>query len=153
MPGDNVATYRIERRLNCVLVFGQVPLNDCVVLAKLCPEGAHLDLALAKQLHATLVMGMPEDLAILAKRVVAGPVPKKIAAKLSPQAIQWLATGARGISSETIFTLITGVSCIKEEDMDIPYDAYDFVRCRLLLEACPEIQARFAEVMLTSSPA
>nr|WP_148270713.1 hypothetical protein [Burkholderia gladioli] len=61
----------------------------------------------------------------------------------SANAVQWLATGERGISSETIFTVLTGLQLVDEDEMSHPLDGWDFRRCCLLLDSCPELAARF----------
>lgn len=53
------------------------------------------------------------------------------------KANEWLATGERGTSSETIFEVITGKK-ITKYGKSHPYDPDDFRRCYLLLKAVPE---------------
>jgi hypothetical protein len=60
---------------------------------------------------------------------------------LSDNAIRWLATGERGLSSDTLFTFTTGVGA-EDEDRGYhgyPHDPDDLRRCRLLLDACPDL--------------
>jgi hypothetical protein len=71
--------------------------------------------------------------------------------KLSENAIQWLANGERGLSSETIFATITGMKVGDYPDKSHPYDPGDLRRCRLLLDACPEIAERLSLMALVSS--
>lgn len=59
--------------------------------------------------------------------------------KLSENAIQWLASCERGISSETIFEMITGVKTVRTMKSH-PHDPADFMRCLKLLDACPEFK-------------
>jgi hypothetical protein len=63
-------------------------------------------------------------------------------------ALDWLARGERGISSEAIFSKMTGVpvSSDRHYDWSIPLDPSDLRRCRLLLEAVPEWQSRLHEM-------
>lgn len=65
---------------------------------------------------------------------------------LSDAEIRWLANGKRGTSSETLFTVLTGVKCLEASEMSHPLDPSDFMRCRLLLEACPELRACLDDV-------
>ncbi len=58
--------------------------------------------------------------------------------EISINACRWLAHGERGVSSETIFSVITGVAATNGWKYCHPYDDGDFRRCRLLLEECPE---------------
>lgn len=64
-------------------------------------------------------------------------------AALSANAVQWLATGERGTSSETIFTVLTGLQLLDDDEMSHPLDGCDFRRCCLLFDSCPELAARF----------
>lgn len=60
--------------------------------------------------------------------------------ELSEKAVLWLANGRRGISSNTIFTHITGVDAMQRSSKSHPYDPDDFDRCLLLLDAVPEFR-------------
>lgn len=71
--------------------------------------------------------------------------------QLSQNAIEWLANGERGLSSETIFTYLTGVNALSDRWATHPCDPADLRRCRLLLEACPELIPKFP-TMAKSSP-
>lgn len=63
----------------------------------------------------------------------------------------WLATGARGISSEAIVSHLTGVPISGRLGLREPCDPSDFRRCELLLRAVP--LARLAlPAMRTVSP-
>jgi len=64
-------------------------------------------------------------------------------------AIEWLKSGHRGTSSETIFKHLTGVPISVWSST--PSDPSDLHRCRLLLDAVPEFAKRFDE-MRTASP-
>lgn len=73
---------------------------------------------------------------------------------LSPEAIRWLASGDRGVSSNTIFTHITGVNALNSWPEGYPHhpcSPWCFRLCQLLLEQCPEIKANF-DLMRTASP-
>jgi len=65
---------------------------------------------------------------------------------LSMNAIQWLANGDRGSSSNTLFTYLTGIDARQRATDDHPFDAWDFRRCRLLLEQCPELKINLDRV-------
>ena len=58
---------------------------------------------------------------------------------LSDNAVMWLATGHRGLSSETLFTFATGVDAEGDHGHHYPHDPDDLRRCRILLEQCPEL--------------
>ena len=70
--------------------------------------------------------------------------------RLSDNAIRWLANGERGLSSETIFTHLTGVDAIGDGWASHPLDPADLRRCRLLLEQCPELLADFPRMAQVS---
>lgn len=66
-----------------------------------------------------------------------------------PQAAaEWLTSGRRGVSSETLFSRMTGLPVSHRCH---PWDPADLDRCRLLLEAVPEWRARIHE-MAEESP-
>lgn len=66
-------------------------------------------------------------------------------------AAEWLRTGERGISSEAIFSHLTGIP-IGGHRLDPPSDPSDLRRCRLLLHAVPAFRARLRK-MAEISPA
>lgn len=71
------------------------------------------------------------------------------ATSLPPGAAEWLRTGERGISSEAIFSHLTGIPVSGRWGLRAPQDPSDLRRCRLLLEAVPAFAAelhRMAEV-------
>ncbi len=66
---------------------------------------------------------------------------------MTPQ--QWLYSGDTGVSSLTIFHVMTGTvvdptDCYRGS-LDIPYDADDFGRCYRLLKSIPEWRGRLTE--------
>lgn len=58
---------------------------------------------------------------------------------LTDPLVNWLANGERGISSNTMFTFITGVNAAYDDYHSHPHDLGDFRRCRLLAEASNDI--------------
>jgi hypothetical protein len=64
-------------------------------------------------------------------------------------AIAWLAHGERGVSSEAIFSYLTGGPI--NGRLSPPYDTGDLRRCRRLLHAVPEFAARIGEMRNVSS--
>lgn len=70
---------------------------------------------------------------------------------ISEAANNWLATGERGTSSDTIFSHLTGINVMGKWGMRTPSDPADLMRCRKLLAAVPEFRERFKE-MATVSP-
>lgn len=83
-----------------------------------------------------------------------GDYPQDIICNLSAEqrAILWAAFGEQGISSRTIFGVMTGA--IKHEDafprdwarFNVPHDPSDFRRCYLLLKLIPEWRERLEEM-------
>lgn len=60
---------------------------------------------------------------------------------LPESAILWLANGRRGISSNTMFTHITGIDAMQRSRKSHPHDPDDLDRCLLLLDAVPEFRS------------
>lgn len=63
---------------------------------------------------------------------------------------QWLASGQRGISSNTIFTFLTGINALDNSRHSHPHDPDDLKRCRLLLEQCPQLKNIFDDMKKVS---
>jgi len=58
----------------------------------------------------------------------------------------WLEHGERGISSDTMFTVLSGGPLHLREHVGHPHDPADFRRCHLLLEAVPEWREKLIEM-------
>lgn len=63
--------------------------------------------------------------------------------------IEWLKTGRRGLSSETIISHLYQIPINQRQSH--PYDTADVGRCIALLDACPEVRERFAEMQTRST--
>jgi hypothetical protein len=62
--------------------------------------------------------------------------------QISENAIKWLASGERGQSSNTLFSILTGVNAHSGFcGLSHPSDPDDFKRCEKLLRQCPELRA------------
>jgi hypothetical protein len=113
-----------------------------------------MDPDVARMAGANLAAGQPNALADLRKRLEAGSL--QIAARenpgLSEAATKWLASGERGISSNTMFTVMTGVDATWDGDRSHPHDPDDLDRCLALLHDVPELRAKLP-LMAASSPA
>lgn len=130
----------------CVLIFGSVPAADFSTIAKLCPSrNAVMDPQAADMAGANFAFGLRADLDALKQRLSAGAMEREARRRpgLAPELTQWLATGQRGASSETIFQHLTGVETRDGARLAHPHDPDDVKRCRLLLEACPLLQVEF----------
>jgi hypothetical protein len=68
---------------------------------------------------------------------------------LPPGAANWLKTGERGLSSEAIFSHLTGFP-ISGSRLPPPYDSGDFLRCQKLLIAVPSFADRIGEMASVS---
>jgi hypothetical protein len=67
--------------------------------------------------------------------------------------VRWLASGQRGISSNTMVTHLTGIDAMGQwSRRDHPHDPDDLHRCRLLLEEVTYLQLMLPR-MATCSPA
>jgi hypothetical protein len=67
---------------------------------------------------------------------------------INQKANDWLKHGNRGVSSETILSVMEGINVAQY--FCHPYDPSDFFRCCLLLEAVPEYRARLNEMAVVS---
>jgi hypothetical protein len=70
---------------------------------------------------------------------------------ISQQAIEWLASGERGVSSEFMFYVLTGIPAGNTRMYhNHPCDVDDFKRCEKLLRKCPEFRDRLGEMCVVS---
>lgn len=152
----STATYRVERRAGCLLVYGAIPISDMASLLKNAGRGAVMDADLARLAGATLACGLARDVDAL-KASLYPTVAADAKARysyLDPVAAEWLATGEHGMSSATIFYRLTGVrpNILRDDDDPVshPFDPDDLRRCRLLLEQAPSLQARLGEMRVAS---
>jgi len=67
---------------------------------------------------------------------------------INQKANEWLKSGERGVSSETILSVMEDINVVMHRSH--PYDPSDFYRCCLLLESVPEYRARLNEMALVS---
>ena len=70
--------------------------------------------------------------------------------ELPEGAVLWLANGRRGISSNTMFTHITGIDAMQRSSKSHPHDPDDFDRCLLLLDAVPEFREHLQKMRTCS---
>jgi len=67
--------------------------------------------------------------------------------QISENALRWLAFGERGVSSNTMFTVITGINAMSGWNYySHPLDPDDFRRCENLLRAVPEFREKLTLV-------
>ena len=79
----------------------------------------------------------------LGRHIFFGPVPKPTP---HGDAEAWLTNGDTGISSETIWYMLTGRGRPPAQRFDVPHDPADFGRCYRLLRVMPAWRARLPEV-------
>jgi len=125
-----------------VLGFGPQPIDFISKAAKLCGKNAVMCPDTARMAGANMAAGTPSELAKLRARLAAGTLAiamEEHGDQLSTNAIAWLANGERGLSSNTLFTMTTGVDAEDGDGHNYPRDPADLRRCRLLLDQCPEL--------------
>lgn len=146
------ASYTVEPRGNCILIYGAVPASSFGKLVKLVPKKSVFDTQLARIAGCSMAMGPSEE----TKALIAEMTPAAInrarmiysGKGVSEKAIRWLAVGERGCSSDAMFLALTG---LKPVDMTVeatayPHDPDDLSRCRLLLEQVPELASKLEAV-------
>ena len=137
-----------------VLGFGPQPIDFLSKAAKLCGKEAVLDQDLARMAGATFAIGPRELFTELRERLQMGAIiaQKQVTPHLSLAATTWLANGRRGISSNTMFTVMTGVDALGDSTPSHPHDPDDLDRCLALLHDVPELRAKLP-LMAKASPA
>lgn len=74
-------------------------------------------------------------------------------ASLPPEAVMWLANGARGISSNTFFSVMYGIDALGPgRYRDAPHDPSDLNRCRLMVESIPGGRERLLSIADVKAP-
>lgn len=124
-----------------ILGYGPQGTDFFAKAAKLCGSDAIVDPDLARMAGANFAVGNKNVFSKLQSLLEAGAL-EAVKVKnpgLSIAAQKWLASGERGISSNAMFTHITGVDASGTWGFDPPCDPDDFRRCRLLLEQVPEL--------------
>ena len=66
--------------------------------------------------------------------------------------VEWLANGERGLSSDCIATVLSGLDCMSRDFglVQYPRDPSDFIRCEKLLARVPSFAARLDEMKYLS---
>lgn len=133
--------YTIEVMDHGMILKGSVGLAEFPAVEKMAGTlGFDLvDIGLAQALGATMVITNKEGSAKFRNEVE-----KANAGKSAIDA--WIAGCDTGISSKTIFSVMTGRPFMSDFRPDIPHDPDDFGRCYRLLEKIPEWRARMPEV-------
>ena len=142
-----------ETKGTVVLGFGPQTTGWLSKVSKLCGKNAVLDTDVARMAGATVAGGTPEALDTLRLRLEAGALQAQQQANpgLSEAATRWLASGERGLSSETMFEHLTGIKTLDEHwGICTPSDPADLRRCRLLLEQVPELVPLFHKMSTAS---
>ncbi|MDR6534492.1 hypothetical protein [Variovorax soli] len=148
MPPQGPPNYRILQREGCTIVYGHMPLGSWLRLLRQASDLHVLHADVARMLGATAVLGPPEGLARLREQEAAAATGRvraqlgRAARRLDAQAVRWLAAGEQGLSSLALFTLLTGVRPphYGGAALDLPGNAQQFRRCRLLVEQVPSLQ-------------
>lgn len=137
-----------------VFGYGPQPLDFLSKASKMCGDKAVLDQDVARMAGASFAIGPRDVFAELRQRLETGSlIAQKVETpNLSSDAQRWLANGRRGISSNTMFTVLTGVDAMQDSNQSHPHDPDDLDRCLALLHEVPELRAKLT-LMAKASPA
>lgn len=146
-----MSEYTAKTINNCKVIFGGIPIDDMTALIGCAPKDWVLNTQASRHLGAALVIGSKEDTESLMDLPPCYEVQMEVynanASGMSKQAQEWLLRGERGMSSDTMFAVLSG-SEIK--DKSYPHDPSDLRRCRLLLDQVPEFAGRVGEIASVS---
>lgn len=125
-----------------VLGYGAQPISFIGNSVKLIGDHAILDQDVARMAGANFAFGDAGVIDKLRALLIDGAIAEqqKETPGLSIEAINWLATGRRGISSNTMFTVLTGVDALNGSSGSHPLDPDDLHRCIDLLKSVPELR-------------
>ena len=131
-----------------ILHYGAMTPDAMSKAARLVGETAVIGTDAARMAGASFAFGTPELLEGLQDRLAPGAVAAERARHrgISEAAIRWLAAGERGLSSDAVFSRLSGVETGCGEMAGHPHDPDDLRRCRLLLEQVPEFEGRIGEM-------
>lgn len=135
-----------EQNTVVILGYGPQPVSFFADASKLAGKDAVISSDVARMAGANFAVGNLDQLSKLRARLEEGAQQQERAANpgLSDAATRWLAGGERGMSSEMIFTHLTGIAThLTGRRKYHPYGPADFRRCQLLLEQVPELQLLF----------
>lgn len=139
--------FTVIERDNCVLIEGSLSADWLSNFVKIMPKKTIVSPQLAQMLNCNFAFGLAKDVNALIASITpaanAAAIASAAARGISEAAARWLATGERGISSNTMFTILTGVDALEGWSPGYPIDPSDLRRCRLLLEQCPELTKEF----------
>lgn len=155
ITGERTTRFTIVERDGCILVEGALPPHWLTAIAKVAPKKAIVSPELASMLDCNFAFGLAKDVEELIAKIkpdAEAAAVQNRAPGLSEAAARWLASGERGISSNSIFTHLTGINALESWSSHHPHDPDDFRRCRLLLEQVPELKEQFQR-MATASKA
>lgn len=134
----------MTQELKGVVVFGYgpKPMDFISKASKMIGDGAVIDQVAARMAGATFAFGQPELFAELRQRLETGAlIAQKVETPGLPMAATtWLACGERGISSNTMFTVLTGVDALGDTRQSHPHDPADLDRCLRLLDQVPALR-------------
>jgi hypothetical protein len=127
-----------------VLGFGPQSMDFLTKASKICGSSAVIDPDVARMAGANLAAGTPVALKALRERLEHGSFIAQCAQTpgLSRAATEWLANGRRGVSSNTIFTSLTGIDALSGHRPSHPHDPDDLDRCIALLVQVPELRPK-----------
>lgn len=133
-----------------VVTYGNQSITQFSAACHLTGDSAFLCNDTARMAGAARIMARCELLEGLkaALRPHAIHVQREKTPHLSAPAIEWLATGVRGKSSNAIFSTLMCEPCT--DGKPIPADPEDLARCRLLLDAIPDLRPRLGEMAQVS---
>jgi hypothetical protein len=142
-----------ETQGTVVLAFGPQPMDIFARAIKTCGKSAVVDQDVARMAGAMMACGDRQALDALRAKLESGALDaqRQQTPLLSEAASKWLAHGSRGISSNTMFSVLTGVDALGGRHGSHPHDPDDLDRCLRLLAAVPELRAKLP-LMAKQSP-
>lgn len=132
-------SYTLEIHDNGILVFGSIPIGDMSIIDSLAESHGFpiLDPGAAQAFGATLCITNESGAGALRAEITETN-------KNKSREDAWILGCDTGLSSKTIFSVMTGKSDVGHGDH--PWDCDDFGRCYRLLKLFPEWKSRLGEV-------
>ena len=149
----NDTEYSVKESRGCTFIYGSIPIPEFAAISKRQEQGAIISGDLARMTGATFTIGMPEDIRAykdaISDEVIARTRNMYDTFGLSDMAVEWLAVGEQGSSSQAMFYAITGVMPQRFSQgtrRSHPHDPDDFSRCYKLVKVVPELSSQLGKV-------
>jgi hypothetical protein len=159
IAGGSRNEFRVVDEENCRIVYGNVPVDLIEGLIKGMSDKCVMDIRASTRLGANMVIGLPQDIERLLSKTPLRQLDEPWLSRIGQGAAKWAAQGEVGTSSNWLLFSLTGFNALgwlkgagpaATAQLSHPQGVGDFWRCRMLLEAQPDLAHGLEKVAATS---